>query len=89
MGMTFEERIRTVIGEAVREELRAAMAERRPATEAEYLAVAQVAAIALVPSETVHAWLLEGRIPMRSVGRKRRILRQELDAFLRTVGDGA
>jgi len=79
------ERLVPAMRDVVRAELRAVMSEMKPASAGEYLTVAQAAEIANVHPETVRVWIRDGRLPRHHAGREHRVLRTELEDFLRVT----
>lgn len=84
--MSFEEMLKAtltpVVREAVRAELRAAAAETKPVSEAEYLSVAEASRIADVDPKTLRRWMKEGKLPRHHAGREHRVRRDELVRYL-------
>ncbi len=83
--------LRTMVGEVVREEVRAALAEPRlrncrAASEDGYLSISGAAAHAAVAPGTLRRWIRAGRLPVRRAGRVYRIARAELEDFLAREG---
>lgn len=69
--------------ELLRSELREALAEIQPAAQGDYLDVAGAAHIAGVHPETIRQWIREGQLPKHKAGREFRVMRAELDSFLK------
>lgn len=83
--------VRAIVGPVVRDEVRAALAERRvrngrDAGDDGYLSIASAAAHAAVAPGTLRRWIRTGRLPVRRAGRVYRIARSELEDFLAREG---
>lgn len=90
IGSSIEDAIDARVRVAVREEMRGVMrevlAELKPIASGDYLSVVEAARIAGVHPETIRLWIRAGRLPRHKSGREWRVMRAELDAFLK-AGD--
>lgn len=84
--MSFEEMIRTTVISAVREVIRAELADAIKAGGAPaagvYLSPAKAAEVAGVHPDTVRLWMKLGKLPKHKAGQRYRVRRDELDRFL-------
>jgi excisionase family DNA binding protein len=84
--MTIEETITVAVdravGDALRRELRAALAERPSSGNDGFMTVAAAAKYAGVHPSTIRAWIKDGRLPRHLAGRHLRIRRDEIDRLL-------
>ena len=84
--MTIEERLREIVAELVRDEIR----RSAPSASVEdgYITTRKAAELAAVHPATIRRWIADGRLPTRQVGspaRPRfRVLRSDLDRVLGT-----
>lgn len=79
-GPNFDEHLRVLLRELVREELARVLADRQTPTE--YLTVQQAAAVAGVARGTIRRWVREGRLTDYRAGRVVRVRRDELEHML-------
>jgi excisionase family DNA binding protein len=69
--------------EAVRDEVRTAMAELKPkVTAGDYLSVADAGQIADVHPDTIRLWMKQGKLERHQAGRELRVRRADLERFL-------
>ena len=94
--LTLDLALRAIVREAVREEVRAVLAEQdarnvRPlgAEGQGYLSIARAAAFADVAPGTLRRWIRSGRLPVRRAGRVYRVGRADLEDFLAREGQSA
>jgi excisionase family DNA binding protein len=80
--MDIELIIRDAVRTAVREELRAGLADLRPAPAGQYLTIKEAAELARVSRDSLRRWIGAGRLTARRAGRELRIERSALEAFL-------
>ena len=91
MSPTFEDTLRSIVREVVREELRDARpaALRNAEGDGGYLSISAAAKFAAVAPGTLRRWIRSGRLPTRRAGRVYRIGRTELVDFLARGGRSA
>lgn len=94
--LTLDLALRAIVREAVREEMRAILAEQGarnvgpPGGEGQgYLSIARAAAFADVAPGTLRRWIRSGRLPVRRAGRVYRVGRADLEDFLARDGRSA
>jgi excisionase family DNA binding protein len=78
----FETRLRALLSDVIRDEVRRAVAEATRADE--YLSTAEAAALARVAPGTIRRWIRARRLARHAAGRMVRVSRSELEALLRS-----
>ena len=91
MNPSFEDTLRSIVRDVVREELHAARPAglRNSEGDGGYLSISAAAKFAAVAPGTLRRWIRSGRLPTRRAGRVYRIGRTELIDFLGRGGRSA
>ncbi len=84
MNPSFEDTLRSIVRDVVREELRSAVATRN--SSGTYLSITKAARFADVAPGTLRRWIRTGRLPVKRAGRVYRIAQNELEGFLSRGG---
>lgn len=86
MMNSFEDILRATLVPAVREavrlEVREALAAMQPASAGDYLSVKEAATLAGVSPDSIRSWIQTGKLPRHNAGRVLRVRRDELEQFL-------
>lgn len=80
---TLDLRLRQLISEIVRDEVRAALDQAALPSEAPYMSTREAAELARVTPDTVRRWIAEGQLHAVGAGREIRIKRAELEALMK------
>lgn len=84
--MSFEEIVQEAVRKAMRDELpslvRSAIASAPASGGGDYLTPAEAADVAKVHIDTIRLWLKEGKLPPHYSGKRKRVLRADLERLM-------